>query len=112
MTIATMILAAAVVALLGLCYCELRTIRHGLDALDESARRRAAVMVGELNALRARGREPAPPAPAGLRLPGANVEEHDSEGETRVMRQPTAAELAAQGAVPPCRRGGAAAAGS
>ncbi|MFT3767530.1 MAG: YuiA family protein [Minicystis sp.] len=43
------------------------------------------------------------PAPTGLRLdlPRASEEDRDSEGETRLMRPPTAAELAAAGAVRP-----------
>lgn len=113
------------------CLRELRAIRVALVALDEDGGRRAATLVAGLSALRApldalrsggagpslqegappqasfpaprRSLHPVSPPVSGLRLdlPRANDEDDDSEGETRLVRQPTAAELEAAGATRP-----------
>jgi hypothetical protein len=120
----TLLLLAA-----GACLRELRALREslaaGLGALDEGAGRRGATLVAGLAALRdpldavrvgleelspnrratlERGPQPPRPTlpePTGLRLPRAGDDERDSDGETRLVRQPTGAELAAAGALRP-----------
>ncbi|MFT3764772.1 MAG: hypothetical protein QM820_04540 [Minicystis sp.] len=119
------------VAAVGLaaCHRELRIIRRGLGALDEGQGRRTASLVvglqalqGPLGAIRASVEELSPnrrdtveqrpsvtPPPSkaatstGLRLelPRAAAEDRESDGETRLMAQPTATELVAAGAVRP-----------
>jgi hypothetical protein len=127
-----LVLTVGAMGLVGCCR-ELRAIRRGLGALDKGQGRRAAVVSRGLRALRepldticagveglSLGRRdttaqpgpplfttspPPPPESAGLRLnlPRAVDEDRDSDGETRLVRQPTAAELAAAGAVRPAR---------
>jgi hypothetical protein len=121
----TLLLLAA-----GACLRELRALRAGLaaglGALDEGAGRRGAALVAGLAALRdpldavrvgleelsphrratleQRGPQPPRPTlpePTGLRLPRAGEDDRDSDGETRLVRQPTSAELAAAGALRP-----------
>lgn len=117
------VLVAVTAAGLGLCYRELRLVRRGLAALDEAEGRRAATIVGSVQAVRepldairvgVEGRSSEPrarrddPWPrsgredmTGLRrdLPRA-IDDGDSDGETKLMRQPTLEELRATGAVP------------
>jgi len=73
----------------------LDAIRVGVEEL--SPNRRATVEQSQPAA----GSRAAATAPTGLRLdlPRAVEEERDSDGETRLVRQPTAAELLAAGAV-------------
>lgn len=116
---------AAVAVGLALCHREIRALRRAIAALDEGNGRRAAAIVAglqslrePLEAVRAGVEELSPnrretveqraptataPEPTGLRLdlPRATDDERDSEGETRLVRQPTAAELLAAGAVRP-----------
>jgi len=130
------VLAAVVAVGLGLCVRELRAVRRCLAALDEGEGRRAAAVVGSVQAMRepldairasvdelspTRRKTAAPSTPTGklrasvessglrLDLPRAVDDERDTEDETRLVRQPTAAELLAAGAVP---RGRAAASAS
>ncbi len=106
---------------------ELRALRRRLGALDEAEGRRTATLLAGLHALREpldalrvtvhelspEGRatvermlssppSTAMPATTGLRLdlPRASEEERESDGETRVVKQPSKADLTAAGAVP------------
>jgi len=126
------VLVAVVAVGLGLCHRELRVMRRCLAALDEGEGRRTAAIVAGVQAMREpldairagveelspnrhktveprapTGRPPTGAESSGLRLdlPRAVEDERDSEGEARLVRQPTAAELLAAGAVP---RGGSA----
>lgn len=122
---AGLVVAEMAVAILfcALCLRELRVVRRGLGALDEGAGRRTASVVAGLAELRdpvlairtgvdelsPNGRKtiehrPSPAlaaaasaAPPPVDMPRMAGEDRDSEPETRLVRQPTAAELAAAG---------------
>jgi len=133
------VLVAVVAIGLGLCHRELRAMRRGLAAIDEGEGRRAAAIIGSVQAMREpldairagveelspnrratvepstpTSKPPTGAESSGLRLdlPRAVDDERDSEVETRLVRQPTAAELRAAGALPRGRAAADSASGS